>query len=255
MKLFDGQEFIRLYSLLEKATAVINRGNADQLLSKRYFPAVSNRMNEVKALCDALGLSTAAMKATAVIGEIKPELKRSDFGDACEALAEIIRLEISSHLFMYVEPTKAQYFLGIDLFGHQVSEAFPLAKDDIEEAGKCLALNRGTACIFHLMRVLEAGLYAIADALEVEEIEPNWHNAIEQTEKKIRALPSNTPQAKIALAFYSDAAAYLFAVKEPWRNRSAHTGQIYTEEKAQQIFDSVRGFMQVLSTKLTEKPL
>ena len=47
-------------------------------------------------------------------------------------------------------------------------------------AGKCLALNRETAGVFHLMRVLQIGLYALADDLHVQNLRENWQNAIEK---------------------------------------------------------------------------
>ena len=105
------------------------------------------------------------------------------------------------------------------------------------------------------MRVLEPGLYGLADSLKIVRIEENWHNAIEQIDKAVRGLPRTTPDEKVSVQFYTEAAAHLFNVKEAWRNRAAHAGHTYAEEKAEQIFESVRGFMQVLSTRLSEKPL
>jgi len=51
------------------------------------------------------------------------------------------------------------------LFGDDVAKKFPSASVDIEEAGKCLALDRGTATVFHLMRAMEVGLRALAKSL------------------------------------------------------------------------------------------
>ena len=86
--------------------------------------------------------------------------------------------------------------------------------------------------------------------LEIQKIEENWHNAIEQIEKAIRALPKADDRKQP----YSDAAAHFMYVKDAWRNRTAHIGKIYTDEKAQQILENVRGFMQVLATQLGAPP-
>ena len=56
---------------------------------------------------------------------------------------------------------------GGQLFGDDVARAFPSSKGDIDEAGKCLALDRGTACVFHLMRILEIGLQLLAAKLGI----------------------------------------------------------------------------------------
>jgi hypothetical protein len=46
--------------------------------------------------------------------------------------------------------------LAVTPVGEQVEIKFMSAIQDIEEAGKCLAMGRGTATVFHLMRVVEA---------------------------------------------------------------------------------------------------
>lgn len=255
MKLFNGQQFVTLFSLLGKTVIVAQRDDPNHVIREDTAQRIAGAVKEIKGLCEELGLSTSALKASVVLNRVKPGFTANTLATSFDSLSEFIALEMTSHLFMYIEPSKAHYYSNIDLFGSEVSEKFPSAKDDVAEAGKCLALNRGTACVFHLMRVLESGLYALADALQIPKIEENWHNAIEQIEKAIRKLPSQTLEQKNDSAFYSEAATYFFNVKGPWRNRSAHSGQIYTEEKAEQVFNSVRGFMQVLATRLKQKSL
>lgn len=211
---------------------------------------------ELAQECRDCGLRFSANTGHQIVQALKePKPDHAELIRLFDHLEARLREEMAFFVYYAVAEDKQHLATGTNLFGEPVVQAFPTAKEDIDEAGKCLAFDRGTACVFHLMRVLEAGLYAIAGALEVQDIEPNWANAIDQIDKKIRGLPRKTPQEKVDLAFYSDASAYLFNVKEPWRNRSVHSGQMYTEEKAQQIFESVRGFIQVLSTRLTEKHL
>ena len=64
-----------------------------------------------------------------------------------------------------MQPRNVPYYETRPLFGPDVFNNFSSANDDIDEAGKCLALGRGTACVMHLMRVLEVGLAALASAL------------------------------------------------------------------------------------------
>ena len=46
-------------------------------------------------------------------------------------------------------------------FGLVVDQRFPTsAEDEIAESAKCYALDRNTACVFHLMRTMEIGLEA-----------------------------------------------------------------------------------------------
>lgn len=64
-----------------------------------------------------------------------------------------------------------------------VFPSFPSTKYDVTEALKCYAFGRGTACVFHLMRVLERGLKVFADRFGIPSDHTNWHNIIEGIEK------------------------------------------------------------------------
>jgi hypothetical protein len=215
--------------------------------------------------CTHLSLPTSAEKAKNVNTALQDGIRSQKLGEECDRLSEVIALEMQSHLFMYIEPTKVAYYSNPQLFGDEVSVRFPSTIFDVDEAGKCLALNRGTACVFHLMRVLEIGLYTLGKELKVPNLQENWHNAIEQIESAIqvfeKAGPGQGATEKDRLEwrdkkqFYSEAATHFMYVKEAWRNRTAHSGQMYTDEKAHQIFENVKGFMQLLATRMGEKPL
>ena len=56
---------------------------------------------------------------------------------------------------------------NISHFGDEVANAFPNLIEDIDEAAKCLALSRYTACMFHLMRVMESSIHRLAKKLKV----------------------------------------------------------------------------------------
>src|SRR5580704_15527436 len=75
-----------------------------------------------------------------------------------------IRDELS-HIELWLITREENRFLKINPFGEDILKKFDPARDDIEEAGKCLAYGRGTGCVFHLMRVMEVGLRALAASL------------------------------------------------------------------------------------------
>lgn len=217
---------------------------------------MSESFANIERECHEYGFRLSALTVHTIVQYLaEPDPVPEEFFQLIATLRGRLNDEMPLYMYYALEPDKEHFAKGAELFGQYVDQQFRSTSFDIEEGGKCLAFDRGTACIFHLMRVLEVGLYTLADALGVQDIEPNWHNAIEQIEKKVRGLPQKTTQQKDDLAFYSEAATYLFNVKEPWRNRTAHAGHTYTVEKAEQVFESVRGFMQVLATRLTEKPL
>ena len=149
-----------------------------------------------------------------------------------------------------VEGKAEELYRAEHLFGNQVAERFPSTVVDVEEAGKCLALDRGTACVFHLMRVLEIGLRALAADLHVGKLEENWQKLLDQVRKAVNALPRSTADEKQRLAQRSEAAAHLQNVKDAWRNDVMHPRDIYTVEQAQDVFNHARALMVSLASFL-----
>ena len=146
---------------------------------------------------------------------------------------------------LFEEPTKA--------FGTAAVDAFPSIQFDVEEGGKCLALGRYTASVFHCMRIMEVGLEALSGALELE-IAPNWNNALNLIEKEIRSRSVATHGAnwKDDEAFYSEGAAHFRVVKNAWRNHTMHRRETFDEERARGILQSTADFMRHLATRLTD---
>ena len=98
-------------------------------------------------------------------------------------------------------------------FGHTVSDKFPSASNDIEEAGKRLAVRRSTACVTHLMRAIEPGLNSLVTAVEVSFDRANWNTILDQIDSAVKSIgggpgphPANWQADK---QFYSEAAVHL----------------------------------------------
>src|SRR4051794_4802873 len=89
-------------------------------------------------------------------------------GDIIEALRGRHFLMVSEdrlHLLPHViiTPLGETPSLGIlEIMGAEVKAAFPSAMPDVLEVGNCLAAECNTAAVFHLMRVAEVGLRALA---------------------------------------------------------------------------------------------
>jgi hypothetical protein len=150
------------------------------------------------------------------------------------------------------------------LFGERVNENFPSAVEDIKEAGNCYAHGNYTATVFHLMRVVEHGLRALARQLRVTfksktgasipmELQ-QWEVIIGKIESKIDDI-SKRPKSKRKsedLQFYSEAAKEFRYFKEAWRNHVSHSRVIYDKHDAAKVIEHVRDFMQHISTRVRE---
>jgi hypothetical protein len=156
--------------------------------------------------------------------------------------------EVSAVCLLCVTYGKRHYYQQADaLFGTGVFNNFPTAADDIAEAGKCFALERATACVFHLMRVTEVGLKAAARELEIP-YAPSWESYIKQIRVKVEEdWSKKTPQWKARESFFKELLGDLQAMKLAWRNPTMHIVRKYDEEDALNILNATKAFMQRLA--------
>lgn len=148
--------------------------------------------------------------------------------------------ELGDRLFLALPPESASYYdQKQPLFGGDVESKFPQMSEDIAEAGKCLALNRSTAAVFHLMRVMEIAVQTFGTKIGIAlASEKMWQNTLDEVNKAIKGL---NPKAPLTQA-YAATASHLYNVKVCWRNPTMHPKQTYTPEEARKIFDAVKTF-------------
>lgn len=209
-------------------------------------------LNAIIDESEALELKFTAMFAKRLVLDLQ-KLPQHDISDKLRILRDRLADEIDMIEVFVVRESMFRYYREPDLFGKQVSDSFPSAAYDISEAGKCLALDRGTACVFHLMRVMETALREVASALSIQECH-EWGRYLNAIRDKVVAMKKSDPQwFKANGGFYNEVQAHLSAVKLTWRNPTMHVVNRYGEESAKDIFESVRMFMAHVATRISEK--
>ena len=250
---FYAASFISTTSLMARVTFALDPPPGDPALA---MPVVRIAIEELGEALQELPLSPVTMAQY-------ERLKQKANGDSTgtyessilmRELHENIIVELSSKLFLLIPANhRINYEQPDPLFGNLVADECYEANYNIAEAGRCLSLERWTACVFHLMRVLEIGLRKTAVQLGLPmsgtaEFE-NWKNIIDQIEKKIRefeALPKSVEKADMT-QFYSEVATGFRYFKDAWRNHVSHSRATYDEEQATVIWGHVRTFMQSLA--------
>jgi hypothetical protein len=206
----------------------------------------------IKILLDA-GFSAVAKQAERLHGSLHlPDLTADIFGDRLLALVARVKETCEEQAFFFVPTGRRAFYETKCLFGMEVEAAFPLTVTDIEEAGKCFALARWTACVFHLMRVLEIGLHKTAETVGVQWsgsgtlTQQQWQVIIDQIECRIREMEKSIAKGNKKsdlMQAYSQAATAFRYFKEAWRNHVSHSKTSYNEEQAERIFQHVKAFM------------
>jgi hypothetical protein len=163
--------------------------------------------------------------------------------------------EMQSRKCFYIGTQNVRFFDVEELLGEDVKQHFPSAWDDLEEAGKCFALGRSTASVFHLMRALEVAVKAIWKTLNLPppNLPENWGSLIGLMDKEL-SFPKNTrnPLWVKEEAFFAEAVADVRAVKKAWRDTTMHVEKTYSNEQARNIFNAAIGLMRDLAKRLDQ---
>jgi hypothetical protein len=196
---------------------------------------------------------------TEVVDEIDSQIydgPRRKLAFELRALRQHVLDELEEFRFLLLSDQDAALFQSEEpLFGDDVFARFSVANDDIAEAGKCIALGRGTAAVFHLMRVMEAGLKALGKELGIP-YAPSWESYTKQIDNILDpAKYKSMPADKLAKRpFYEEVLGDVVAVKRAWRNPTMHIVKSYDVQQAKVIFEAVKSFMQHLAKELSADP-
>jgi hypothetical protein len=142
-------------------------------------------------------------------------------------LKDVIYSEMEDLFFLHVPPNFAILYNQPLAKWEKTCSSFQSAAFDIEEGSKSLALRRNTACVFHMMRVIGAGLNALGKSLNEPSLDASynltWDNVLSRCVKELaEKFSGKSPVWQADKEFYAKATATLLAVKDAWRNPSAH---------------------------------
>jgi len=202
-------------------------------LAVKFIPGVT----EFRAECEKLGLRTSMAFADEFIA-LADGMTVKQLTQALRQLEAAIRNEMKAHLFFFVD--EPQFYKKTHPFGSRVAVWFPELEYDITEAGNCIAFDRATASVFHLMRVMEVGVQRFGTRIGVQLAnELNWQTILDLVNPAIKARKAKD-QETIAI---SQVAAHLYNVKVTWRNPTMHPTSKYTLDEAKDIYQNVKTFM------------
>ncbi len=210
-------------------------------------------LGEMKRECDDSFLFSASDLIEEMLEKYKLSsgvMTNAEYFSFDAELNKRIEHELKRKKFYQLAPGRSALFDEQEPFGHPVAESFPSASHDICEACRCFACDRYDATVYHLSRAMESPLRCLAKTLHVK-YTPSWAAYIRKIDKKLK-----NPKIRLSKArkdFLSNASALLWAVKDAWRNDSAHLEKQYGPDQTRQIFDSTGAFLRHLATGLKEK--
>lgn len=175
-----------------------------------------------------------------------------------KALREAIDDGLRGQLIYRYPKEKAEILLSWRRDWKAVVAGFPITEADIKAGVDIWAMGHHTASVFHMMRVLEYGLGALAPNVgRVFDIQ-NWQNIINEIESAIRQENKTLPRGadkNERLRFLSEAAKEFSYFKDGWRNYVSHNKCTYDDYQARSVMEHTRQFMTILVANLTFEDL
>jgi hypothetical protein len=264
MREFSAAAFLRLVNSLAKLEEVsakwevLAKAELPEDAVETYHAGRKNTVSILGQVLDTVQLYSDELK----LPYISPQVERvrrlianenPDFQEvACsiKSLRERVEDETNSCFLLSMPNDRVDFYKGSHPFGDRVAAKIPGLSDDIEEAAKCLALDRHTAAVFHTMRVMERGVRLLAKRLSAAvDTDRAWGDVLADIRTEVNKIPHDhgaSAKDKERHAKFSEAEMYLRNVKDAIRNKVAHPKQTYSEEQARRRFDNAKLFIRLL---------
>jgi hypothetical protein len=243
------------YEMAISGLSTIVRKNDNGLVADEDIDNIRHEMELLRAWSATVDLQSVKPKAERILEALRPGVKAVFIRDDLRDLQDRIEDELESRQFLYVSPSLAEYYTNPLGGWSDVVDKFPPAQFDIEESAKCFALGRHTACVFHLMRVMEIGLRGLAKDLRIP-YAPSWESYIKQIQASIdQKRRAKGVRWRRDEPYFTEVLGDLTSIKMAWRNPTMHVRRKYTPDETLDIFNAVKTFMQRLAVRENAKEL
>lgn len=213
------------------------------------------RMDELCTELEALRLPYSARSAARLITSFAG--KAGDLGERVRDLALRMKDELEESVFLRIGTEQTQLYTDPCKGWGPVVDRFGCALD-IEEAGKCFALERFTSSVFHLMRVTEHAVLELQCFLDKPDPKAHFGSVLArldnlQNKTGFKDLPRHLQPYR---EFLGAILPQLHAVKNSWRNKVSHVGgkivptDGFTPEMALDVYNATFSLMKNLATGL-----
>jgi hypothetical protein len=238
-----------------------------------WLDEVMKCLADAEGLCRDVKLDGARRKIVHTNGHLKRNKERIDFSSLSTDLrnvGEMIASDFRHRKFIQIDSDFSSYVDNDNLFGPEVSAVFRSAVPDIREAGNCIAIDCGTAAVFHLMRAVECALRALCVHLGVTRIRRSnkpkdakyvliawaqWGKMLNTCEARVKDRmdklgPGKRKQEMQEL--YIPLVQDIRGFKDAFRNHVMHSRKYYSQQDAKAILGHVKRFMLSLAPRVSE---
>lgn len=193
------------------------------------------------------------------VGSLAPTYE--SFSQEWKALRQQVDLELASRLAMYIGEANEAHLASMKEAWAPAFERFPSIRPEVERGLKCFSFEQWTATVFHLMRVAEVGLRAVAKERRIRLKndrpidEADWGTLATRLRTQVDAVQNwaaKKPARKAALDYYSGVLADVVYFKNGYRNIVSHSLTPFERPEAHKAITRVCDFMKTVASRTDE---
>jgi len=260
-QLVDAAFFLAQLRMVAHKVATIQMQKADNrplTQSERQASALDSYLADLRAECERLSLGFTIKHIDRCVNDDK--LTSQSIVSYTQEIFERFRDELSERKIYSLRPSYNAFYEqpldGWELIVERFGCSF-----EVEEARKCLALERYTAAVFHLTRITETAVLELQEFLKESDIKAHFGSVIRKLEQFVQKDGyARTPvRLQPYFEFLEQVLTQLHAVKDSWRDRVAHVdtriipSDLFTEEMAMGVHDATLLLMKKLMAGLPTK--
>lgn len=253
MNKFSATEFYAIGAFFESVSGVIT--SQPQEVPPEGRERICIILDSIAKSCGNISLKQSALATKRLHRELGEHMSKEALLTNLRSVTQLIHSEMESQLFLWVPGHRSEWYSkdAETILGVECCARFPSARREVEESAKCYAMGRFTASAFHLTRATEAGVKALAKAINFAPPNDNWTLVFRQMGNEFKLPQTQRPAHwQTHGDFLEDIWADLRAVSKAWRNDIAHLVDTYTEEEAKGLLEVIPLFLRHLATKMDE---
>ncbi|MDZ4057806.1 MAG: hypothetical protein U1D69_12775, partial [Polynucleobacter sp.] len=236
MRQFNAQPFYIAASRLKDIHAALDRnaGARSRPISAELNAEILTHVRNLKKALVSIDAKVTLASLQKINGPLlKKTATNKMVGDIINDVDGRLKDELKYAYFYTIDNVEFSYYYPTaPLFGEAVHKNFPKAAPEIAESGRCFAVGRYTASVFHLMRATEPALDALSLRLKVDDIKnnPSWGSILAAIQSRINEMPKGSEKD-----FFQGIWRSIDGIKNVWRNRTMHFDKTFNREEAEAV--------------------
>ncbi len=177
---FYAEQWLGIFRLIGQIEGMVEIADELQSLPRKTIPpdnsqsldALDQELQRLPSQLSKMELFIAAESAKELAKFMKRYIEQGEIFKARNLASEFSRIteyEFRNKIVIMIPGNRARlYRVEASFLGEEVLTRTSELTEDAEEAGNCFAFGRYTACVFHLMRIMETIVQEVAIKMEIK---------------------------------------------------------------------------------------